>query len=222
MKKKSLTKKQTNKNIDSIKSIFIILLYFIIPYLIGYITNSTIISTIIYALFAIIIIYLYKDTFKKDFKDLKKNKKKYIKSILLNVLLVFIVMTLVSLVVGLVFNIKETTENDHSLRMMYKNSPVVLMLLTCVFYPIVEGIVFRKAVRDVIDKRFIFIMFSSLFYFFFNIVYTSMSFNNIMASLCYFFSMLIVSNMYFKNNNFTSSIIVMSIYNFIIFLISLT
>lgn len=214
-----------NKNIannNAIKSIVIILLYFMVPYLIGFVSNTLAVNVIMYALLAILLILCYKDTFIKDFKDLKKNNKKYIKSILLNVLLVFVVMTLTSLVIGLVFNIRETTENDYSLRNMFSKSPLVLMFLTCIYYPVVEGIVFRKSVRDIIDKRFAFVMFSSLFYFFFNIVYTSMNFNNIMASLCYFFSMLIVSNMYFRNNNFTSSIIVMSIYNFIIFLISLT
>lgn len=215
-------KKEKKLNIlnDSFKSILIILSYFLLPYVINSITKSQVINGIIYLVYAVLLIVLYKDTFKKDFKDMKENKKDYIKKILLNTLLLIIVMAITNAIINALFNINGTSENDYSLLNMFEKSPVVLILLTCIYYPIVEGIVFRKAIRDVIDKKWLFIVFSSLFYFFFNIVYTSMSFNNIMASVCYFFSMMILSNYYWKTNNFTSSVIILILYNIFVSILS--
>ncbi len=207
-----------NKN--SIRSIIIIILYFIFPYLIKILNMGKILTIFSYLIFSFIIIYLYRNTFIDDLKDICENKKKYIISILKNVILLFIIMIVTNALIGIIFNIKETSENDYSLLNMFKKTPVVLVLLTGLYYPVIEGVIFRKTIRDIIDKKWLFIMFSSLFYFFFNIVYTSMSLTSILTSLCYLFSMMLLSNYYFKTDNFTASIVVMIIYNLIISLIS--
>lgn len=210
--------KEKNKN--SLKSIMIIILYFIFPYLMKFLSGIKWLTLLFYMLFALLIIYLYKDTFKNDFKDLKENKKKYVKSVLINVVLIFIVMIITNALIGILLDIKETSENDYSLLTMFKKSPLALILLTSVYYPLVEGVIFRKSVRDIIDNKWTFIIFSSVFYFFFNIAYTSLSLNSIITSLCYLFSMMILSNYYYKSNNFTASVIVMMLYNLIISVIS--
>lgn len=212
--------KKEEKNKNSLKSIMIIILYFIFPYLMKFLSGIKWLTLLFYMLFALLIIYLYKDTFKNDFKDLKENRKKYIKSILINVVLIFTVMIITNALIGILLDIKETSENDYSLLAMFKKSPLALILLTSVYYPLVEGVIFRKSVRDIIDNKWTFIIFSSVFYFFFNIAYTSLSLNSIITSLCYLFSMMILSNYYYKSNNFTASVIVMMIYNLIISVIS--
>lgn len=212
--------KKEEKNKNSLKSIMVIILYFIFPYLMKFLSDIKWLTLLFYMLFALLIIYLYKDTFKNDFKELKENKKKYIKSILINVVLIFAVMIITNALIGILLDIKETSENDYSLLAMFKKSPLALILLTSVYYPLVEGVIFRKSVRDIIDNKWTFIIFSSVFYFFFNVAYTSLSLNSIITSLCYLFSMMILSNYYYKSNNFTASVIVMMIYNLIISVIS--
>lgn len=208
------------QNKNSLRSILIIILYFIFPYIIKILSNSKLLITLSYLLFAIIIIFVYRNTFMGDFKEIGKNKKKYLLSILKNVALIFIVVVATNALIGILFNIKETSENDYSLLTMFKKSPIVLMLLTGIYYPIVEGVIFRKTIKDIINKKWLFIIFSSVFYFFFNVVYTSMSFTSMMTSLCYLFSMMVLSNYYWKTNNFTASVIVMMIYNLIISILS--
>lgn len=208
------------QNKNSLRSILIIILYFIFPYIIKILSNSKLLITLSYLLFAVIIIFVYRNTFMEDFKEIGKNKKKYLLSILKNVALIFIVVVATNALIGILFNIKETSENDYSLLTMFKKSPIVLMLLTGIYYPIVEGVIFRKTIKDIINKKWLFIIFSALFYFFFNVVYTSMSFTSMMTSLCYLFSMMVLSNYYWKTNNFTASVIVMMIYNLIISILS--
>lgn len=204
------------ENFSSIKSILIILSYFVLPYLVKFITKSSLISSLIYIIYAIILIYFYKKTFLVDFKEIKKDWKKYLKIGAISVLLIFVSMIIVNAIIGILFDIKVTSENDYSLLSMFNKNPIIIIILTCIYYPLVEGIIFRKTIRDIIENKWVFIIFSSLFYFFFNIVYTSMSFDNILSSLCYLTTMMIVSNLYWKTNNFTLSIFVMAIFNLVV------
>lgn len=209
-----MEKNKENKN--NLRSIMIIILYFIFPYVMKFLSGVKWLVVLLYMLFALLILYLYRNTFKKDFKDIIENKKKYLSSILINVALIFVIMLITNALIGMLFDIKQTSENDYSLLAMFKKSPFVLILLTSIYYPVVEGVIFRKSVRDIIDNKWMFIIFSSVFYFFFNIAYTSLSFTSIITSLCYLFSMMLLSSYYYKTNNFTASVIVMMIYNLII------
>lgn len=213
-----MEKNKENKN--NLRSIMIIILYFIFPYVMKFLSGVKWLVVLLYMLFALLILYLYRNTFKKDFKDIIENKKKYLSSILINVALIFVIMLITNALIGMLFDIKQTSENDYSLLAMFKKSPIILMFLTSLYYPVIEGVIFRKSVRDIIDNKWIFIIFSSVFYFFFNAAYTSLSFTSIITSLCYLFSMMLLSNYYYKTNNFTASVIVMMIYNLIISAIS--
>lgn len=215
-----MKEKKQNQNTLSIKSIIIIISYFILPYLVSFITDLKVVNSVIYIIYAILLIFMYRETFKFDFKDLTKNYKKYIKIMFINIVLIFVSMIVINAIVQGLFSVTETSENDFSLLNTFKENPGIIIVLTGLYYPLVEGIIFRKAIRDVIDSKWLFIIFSSLFYFFFNIVYTSMSFNNIMASLCYISTMLIVSHTYWKTNNFTLSVIIMSLFNIVVSLLS--
>lgn len=212
--------KEKEKSNVFIKSILVIISYFALPYVIALISKSNMVDMVLYLLYAFILIFLYKQVFISDFKDIKKNWKKYLMRMLISIVLIFVSMVLINLIVGVLFNVKETSENDFSLLTTFKENSLVVVLLTCIYYPLVEGIIFRKSVRDIIDNKWFFIMFSAIFYFFFNIVYTSMSFNNIMSSVCYLSTMMIVSHFYWKTNNFTLSVLVMSIFNLVVCLLS--
>lgn len=213
-----MEKNKENKN--NLRSIMIIILYFIFPYIMRFLSGVKWLVVLLYMLFALLILYLYRNTFKNDFKDIIENKKKYLSSILINVALIFVIMLITNALIGMLFDIKQTSENDYSLLAMFKKSPIILMFLTSLYYPVIEGVIFRKSVRDIIDNKWIFIIFSSVFYFFFNVAYTSLSFTSIITSLCYLFSMMLLSSYYYKTNNFTASVIVMMIYNLIISAIS--
>lgn len=213
-----MEKNKENKN--NLRSIMIIILYFIFPYVMKFLSGVKWLVVLFYMLFALLILYLYRNTFKRDFKDIKENKKKYLSSILTNVVLIFVIMLVTNALIGMIFDIKQTSENDYSLLSMFKKSPIVLMFLTSLYYPVIEGVIFRKSVRDIIDNKWMFIMFSSVFYFFFNVAYTSLSFTSIITSLCYLFSMMLLSSYYYKTNNFTASVLVMMIYNIIILILS--
>ena len=155
-----MEKNKENKN--NLRSIMIIILYFIFPYVMKFLSGVKWLVVLLYMLFALLILYLYRNTFKKDFKDIIENKKKYLSSILINVALIFVIMLITNALIGMLFDIKQTSENDYSLLAMFKKSPIILMFLTSLYYPVIEGVIFRKSVRDIIDNKWIFIIFSSI------------------------------------------------------------
>ena len=122
-----MEKNKENKN--NLRSIMIIILYFIFPYVMKILSGVKWLVVLLYMLFALLILYLYRNTFKRDFKDIKENKKKYLSSILTNVVLIFVIMLVTNALIGMLFDIKQTSENDYSLLSMFKKSPIVLMLL---------------------------------------------------------------------------------------------
>ena len=209
MKDKLLFKKET------IKSLIVILVYFILPYITGLLSNIKYIALVISILYFLALVFCYRKSFFNDFIEIRKNKKKSVIVILLGILLIFITTIILNIILEVAFSIKGTSENDNALKVIFNASPLLLIILTCIYYPIVEGIVFRKSVRDIIDNKWIFIIFSALFYFVFNIIYTSLSTYAIATSLCYFSTMVILSSIYYKSNNFTISVIILMIYNLI-------
>ena len=76
-----MEKNKENKN--NLRSIMIIILYFIFPYVMKFLSGVNWLVVLLYMLFALLILYLYRNTFKRDFKDIKENKKKYLSSILI-------------------------------------------------------------------------------------------------------------------------------------------
>ena len=129
-----MEKNKENKN--NLRSIMIIILYFIFPYVMKFLSGVKWLVVLFYMLFALLILYLYRNTFKRDFKDIKENKKKYLSSILTNVVLIFVIMLVTNALIGMIFDIKQTSENDYSLLSMFKKSPIVLMFLTSLYYPV--------------------------------------------------------------------------------------
>ena len=214
MKNSILSKK------EPFKSVMVIVIYFILPYIVNLLSDVKYVSVVLSLLYLLLIIYLYRDTIISDFKKIAENKKKSIIAIITGVVLIFVSMLLLNVILEVIFNIKGTSENDWSLKKIFDSSPIFLMILTCIYYPIVEGIVFRKALRDIIDKKWLFIIFSSLFYFLFNIIYTSMSLYSLITSICYFTSMFILSTIYYKSDNFILSVLILSIYNLIFSLLN--
>ena len=112
-----MEKNKENKN--NLRSIMIIILYFIFPYVMKFLSGVKWLVVLFYMLFALLILYLYRNTFKRDFKDIKENKKKYLSSILTNVVLIFVIMLVTNALIGMIFDIKQTSENDYSLLSMF-------------------------------------------------------------------------------------------------------
>ena len=86
----------------------------------------------------------------KDIRDMKKNHKKYFKK--------YVKFWLIS--VGIMDN--GIASNEEVIRETFKISPIYIYFSSVIFAPIVEELVFRQSIRNIIPNKVIFILVSGL------------------------------------------------------------
>lgn len=225
MKKNKQSLKSNNKT--SIISVIIIGIYFILPYIINNVESKfpssfgNYINIGLNILFLMILLFIYKKDIKEDFVKIKKDPKMYAKKLIIFLFLMILSVALINAIVISIFHIKNIAGNEQTLYHLFKTYPLVTILLTIVYYPILEGIIFRKTIKNIITDKRLFIIVTCLLYFFFNIVYSPISFQNIVSSLYYIVLMFYMSKIYWDTDNFSISVILLMLYNIFVTLISI-
>ncbi len=105
---------------------------------------------------AILFLLIDKSNFRKDWKGFKKNPGVYIGQIIVGYLMVFAALYASQLLLQYL-GVTDTSQNENAIASMFTDNIfnlVMLFLLLCVFTPIVEELVFRKATYGLIEKKF--------------------------------------------------------------------
>lgn len=143
---------------------------FIIPLIILNINPNTlslkeeIFFMLISNLFVSIVLFLiYRKYLIEKFKDFKENFKKYFK---LGLKYWGIGLGIMYFINFLLYNFSPATEagNEESVQLIIKTAPMLAFLLTTVFAPFIEEIVFRKAIKDCFNIKWLFIIVSALIF----------------------------------------------------------
>ena len=223
--------KKKNKKIRTEKlvtSLLVILLYFLWPFFIAFVKdlfnineNDLVFGLVCNALFILVLIFVYRNDLKKYALEFNKNKKDKIKIILLYSLLSILAVALINGFTINILNINQMTANDSSLFASFKLYPMLIGFLTIVYYPIVEEIVFEKTIKDVINSRWLFVILSALFFWYYNIAYTGgINFITIISSLYYFVLGFIRAMAFYKTDNLYVPVFIKAIYNAFVTIIS--
>lgn len=167
------------KNIDYYKNcllgFLVLLVYFIVPNLEGLPfslfginlneINMFIKMTymIIYEIFLmLLIVFILRKSIKKDFIDIKKNHKKYFKNCFKYWIISLIVMMFSNLIINLMTN--GIAANEEQLRNLFKVSPIYIYFSAVIFAPIVEELTFRRAIKNIFNTDYLFILVSGLLF----------------------------------------------------------
>lgn len=155
------------------------------------------------------VFFLYRRTFFADVKDLEKGfRKKFLLGIKWLVI-AFVLQTIVAIIIQPF--LPRITGNDAAIM----DLPLIYMIFkTMVFSIIVEELVFKKSIRDVISSDKVFIVISSLFYGLMNVAYTELgSTIELLNILPYIVSSAIMGILYVKTNNIVLVMLVKFTYN---------
>lgn len=226
--KKKNPKLKTEVRADKLAtSLLVILFYFMWPFIINFlkdifnIGDDFVFGIVCNLLLIIVLIFIYKKDLKEYALNFKKNRKKSIKTILIYSLISIIAVALINSVVINVLNINHITENDSSLFKSFETYPLLVAFLTVIYYPIVEEIVFEKTLKDVISNKWLFILLSALFFWYYNIAYTGgITYITIVSSLYYFVLGFIRALSFYKTDNLYIPICIKSLYNLFVTIIS--
>lgn len=162
----------------AISVIFLYLFYtdlLLIPlYLIGIDINSwasiykVIFLVIAESLFVFTIFMIYKKDMLTDWSDFKKNWRKYIDEYIKYWIIMLVLMyasNFLILLIQKLANHKEAIANNEKLvRNILDKYPIYMIISAVVIGPLEEEIVFRKTSRKIFSDRWVFIIFSGLFF----------------------------------------------------------
>ena len=113
---------------------------------------------------------------------------------------------------------QELSGNETSIRSLLDQFPIYMVFSAVVFAPIVEEIIFRKTVKNVFDKKYLYIILSGLIFGALHISDYS-NFNEILLGIPYVIMGIDFAYIYYKSNNIFTTITLHSIHNLLLVLI---
>lgn len=169
---------------------------------------------------------VYKKDFKRYFKEFKKNKGKSIKKVLLYTLIFFGILMVTNAFLNFVYPDWNSTASDVSLSNVIEKYHLIgwlfVTFLTAFAFPIIEEVVFRKSLKEIFDHRLLFIIFSSVITWYFQVAFQPFTIASFLNALPYFTFSIFLSYIYDKNNNLLYSILPRIIYNLIVSLMCIS
>lgn len=161
---------------NALFGILAILVYFILPKMEGIFfeifnvstTNLSINIRILYStifdiLIIAIIMLIFNQSLKKEYKDFKKNHDKYYKDYFKYYLIGLVIMMFSNVIISIISQ-GGKAGNQESINELFSISPLYVYFASVIFAPIVEELVFRKAIYNIIPNKFLFILASGLIF----------------------------------------------------------
>lgn len=187
-------------------------------------TDLTLINVLSYIAFLGVNIFIYRDDLKDGLKKLKKDKKK-IRTFILYFIIIFAILIVSNILIGVISN--GAFDSDSSSKSIYSLFEIVpfgtmfVMFITIFFYPIVEELVFRKSLYDVISNPILFIILSSLITWYFQVTLINPQISEFILALSTLFNSVFASIVLTKKKNIWYAIIPRMAYNLVICLVQL-
>ncbi len=109
-----------------------------------------------YLLLFIVVCFYMRNYLIEDAKKLKQNYKKYLWLIPLTIILGYLITYLIEILISNIIN--NSSVNQNSIEILIKNGGAVMMFFAVVvFAPIVEELIYRKAIFEFLNKKHIII-----------------------------------------------------------------
>lgn len=132
---------------------------------IDYTTMSTTIKVIYLILWEIVticlIMFILNKVLSKNIDDMKKNHKIYFKKYFKYWLIAVAIMMISNMFITLISG-NDLSSNEESIRVMFKISPVYIFFSSVIYAPIVEELIFRRSLKNIIPNKILFILVSGL------------------------------------------------------------
>lgn len=191
-------------------------------------TSLSLLNFVVHIMFAGIMVYIYIDDIKRCFKEFGKNPGKNFLKILLYLVIYVVIMTAGNIIADAIMKAKfGGVSNDSSSMALYKifsNVPfgtLFVILTTTLFYPIVEELVFRKSLRDIIPNKYIYVIISALGHWYFQVTIINPEMTELVSGLPYLFFSIFAAIIYVKKENILYTILPRTLYNLLMSVIQL-
>lgn len=159
----SITFKKTTKN-DVIKTVITILGFILIMFVLpSFKFFSNISPYFIYVFIFLGVIFLYYKELKESLKIFITNIKKYIPFIIKRYFIMLGLMIVVAVPIVLLNN-GAVSSNQEAINVMFKEVPIITLLISCLYAPFAEEVIFRLSLSKLINNKKVFIAVSGLLF----------------------------------------------------------
>lgn len=166
----------------------------------------------------IIIMGIYYKTLKNDFKKFfNKNFLNNLETPFKYWLIGFIVMIISNLILGIVT--KGIAGNEEAVRDLMKQAPIYMAFDICIYAPILEELIFRKSIRDITNKKWLYVLLSGLIFGFLHVIGTLSNPIDLLYLIPYSSVGLAFAYTYYKTNNIYSTITMHFLHNTMSFIL---
>mgnify|MGYP002625813190 CR=1 FL=1 len=110
-----------------------------------------------------IMLLIFNKKIVKDFNDIIEHHKEYF-SKCINYYLIGLAVMLISNAFAIFVVNGSIAGNEEAIRELFKVSPLYIYLSSVIYAPIVEELVFRQGVRNVVGKNYLFVLVSGLLF----------------------------------------------------------
>lgn len=202
-------------------NILVICLYFIWPYFLSAVTNffklsktvNLYLSFSINFIFLFIVIYIYRNILNKYYIEFTKNYKKNF----LTCLKIFFIGLVLYVFFNTILNILDIPifNNQNSMIEMFKKVPILFILNTLFYYPVIEELVFKMSLKNILKNKWSFIIVTGGLNAFFQIVFSISNVTDLLYLLPLTFLISSFSYAYYKTDNIMYPILFRMCYNMI-------
>ncbi len=109
----------------------------------------------------ILILLIFYPKLKRDFMDMKKNHMNYYSKYFKYWLLGLLIMMVSNLLI-MQFTDNQVASNEQAVQSLFDISPAYIFFSAVIFAPLVEELVFRQGIRNIIPNKLLFIIVSGL------------------------------------------------------------
>lgn len=193
-------KNYTNKWLCLLGLIFcLFLMFFVSDYL-----NGIQIIFVYITIFTIMIL-LFRKQLLHDFKIFKEYFKEYNSLVVKTWLKALVVVGIISIIIQLITNI-DTSTNQENLNEMFGTLPVLVAVLSMIYAPIVEELMFRGVLRKFFNKKYVFILISGILFGALHVIDDFQSIEELLYIFVYSTLGIYLSSLYYNTNNICTNI----------------
>ncbi len=174
---KLLNNKKLNKWLLSLGLMLGYLLFELIYYFMGIdfqnltFNDTIILSFIKYSFFALLLIIIYRKYLIIKWKDFRQNFKNYFNISFKDWFTGILIMLFSNIIIARF--IGGIGSNEEAVQELISNAPLAAMIMTSIFAPFNEEMIYRKSIQDCFKNKYLFMIFSGFIFGFIHVMGTS-------------------------------------------------
>ena len=169
---------------------------------------------------ALLLILIYRKFLKEQFKDFIKNFGNYSDIAIKYWLIGFIAMFISNSIIASLFPIK-IAANEQGVREIINTIPIISFFSISIFSPIAEELIFRKAFKDCLKEKWLFVLTSGIVFGLLHVIGSFNSLYDLFYVVPYSSLGIAFALIYYKTNNIYSSIFIHCMHNAILVLLNI-